>query len=504
VIKTKQLCHKILANIGTKSAKAFTNLVISLSSDENARSVVELSESPLFHHQYSSIRDAIAGVGKDESEQSQTMETGRAIVLSELDLPADCRVLLQTDASSIVKAHSDCLEDRQYVKTNNNVIRKNQPISIGYSISLVNMSPGAGKWSIPLDIRRVNSEQTASECAVEQMEALITDEPLSKCFIINTLDTGYGSPAYLGAVYGYTHLVNLIRFRHGKKVWLQWSDSVTNDSSRGISKKGAPRIYGEQFYLIGESDKKTYTRKGVSYEVSRTSIFDTPHQDYVELEGQTNKGIDLEIQVWRWNDLLVRSSKGQNMKDKPFDLIASRVKDKKTGELVFQRTMFVVIHGQQKSKITTKEAFEGYRKRYDIEPSIKFAKQKLLLDKYQTPSQQHFDNWLVVVMMSFWLLFFSKDEMEYRPKKWQQYKEVNKKAATKTKAVATIPLTPNQAKQAAQSLFLTLDPTHFLPKTSNKGKGRLKDTKIKPRIRHPVVKKSQGKNKTKIKIEKIE
>ena len=81
MIKTKQFCHKILANIGTKSAKAFTNLVISLSSDEKSRSVVELSESPLFHHQYSSIRDAIAGVGKDESEQRQSMITGRAIAL---------------------------------------------------------------------------------------------------------------------------------------------------------------------------------------------------------------------------------------------------------------------------------------------------------------------------------------------------------------------------------------------------------------------------------------
>jgi len=504
VQKTKQLCHKILANIGTKYAKAFTNLVISLSSDEKARSVVELSESPLFHHQYSSIRDAIVGVGKDESEQRQTMLTGREIVLSELDLPAGSRVLLQTDASSIVKAHSDCLEDRQYVKTNNNVIHKNQPISIGYSVSLVNMSPGIGKWSIPLDIRRVTSDQTASECAVEQMEALITQEPLSKCFIINTLDSGYGSPSYLNPVHSHAHLVNLIRFRHGKKIWLQSADSATNDSSIATSKKGAPRIYGEQFYLIGESDKKTYTRKEVSYEVSRTSIFDRPHQDYVELEGQTNKGRDLDIQVWRWNDLLVRTSKGKDMKNKPFDLIASRVRDKKTGELVFQRTMFVVIHGQQKNKITTKEAFEGYRKRYDIEPAIKFAKQKLLLDKYQTPSQQHFDNWLVVVMMSFWLLFFSKDEMKYNPKKWQQYKEVNKKATSKSKAVAAMPLTPNQAKQAAESLFLTLDPTPFLPKISNKGKGREKDTKIKPRIRHPVVRKSQDKTKIKVKIEKIE
>ena len=67
--KTEQLCQDIVANIGTKNAKAFTNVVISLSSYDSARSITELSESPLFHHQYSSIRDGIAGVGAEEEEQ---------------------------------------------------------------------------------------------------------------------------------------------------------------------------------------------------------------------------------------------------------------------------------------------------------------------------------------------------------------------------------------------------------------------------------------------------
>lgn len=162
----------------------------------------------------------------------------------------------------------------------------------------------------------------------------------------------------------------------------------------------------------------------------------------------------------------------------------------------------------RKVKFLPSRHFEGYRKRYDIEPSIKFAKQKLLLDKFQTPSQQHCDNWLVVVMMSFWLLFTAKDEVTYIPKKWRQYKETKRQA---TDGKETASLTPSQTKQAAQAFFLTFENSPFLPKTSNKGKGRAKDTIITKRIRFPVVKKSkktvpnaQDKTKIKVKTEKIE
>ena len=481
-------------------------MVISLSSYESARSVTELSESPLFHHQYSSIRDGIAGIGSDEQEQRESMHIGRTLCLEQMDFSQASRVLLQTDASSIVKAHSRCLEDRQYVKINNNVIRKNQPISVGYPVSLVNISPEVAKWSLPLDIRRIPSGQSATQCAVEQIGELVQVSPLSDLLVVNTLDSGYGNAAYMSPVYAHENLVNLIRFRFGRKVWLPYTEIAQAEiaqpsESVDSKKKGAPPIYGEQFYLIDESDVKTYHRKGVAYEVARTSIFDFAHQDYIELEGTTHKGRALDIRVWRWNDLLIRSKDGQDMKDKPFDLIASQVRDQKTGELVFNRTMFTAIHGQKKEEITTQQAFEGYRKRYDIEPSIKFAKQKLLLDKYQTPSKQHFDNWLVVVMMSFWLLFTAKDEVNYQPKKWRHYKESTK---TDTKLEQTQILRPSQVRQAAQALFLTFDPTPFLPKTSNKGKGRLKNTKIIPRTRHPVVKKTKKKTKNKRKVEKKE
>ncbi len=472
---SEQFCHDLL-NLDIKYAKAFTNTSMALASYESAQSVVELSESPLFHHQYSSLRDGIHGVSQTQEEQVKAMAQVRSLGLAHLDYTKEEWLIFQTDASGVKKAYSYCLADRQYIKTNNNVIKTNKPITVGYPISLVNVSipPLSNKWSVPLSIKRISSTQNAVDCAVEQVSDILTEPALDLATqsVINSLDSGYGCARYLAPMYAHENLVNIVRFRYGNKVWLP---------AAADSKK----TFGEKYYLIDANRIKTYHKKGVPYEVEQRSIFDLAHQDYLELDGVTAKGRNLKILIWRWNGLLIRSKNGHNMKDKPFDVIASKVVDADTGQLVFKRTMFTTIHGKRKDEIDTQQAFEIYRHRYDIEPSIKFCKQKLLLDKYQTPDQQHFDNWLVVVMSAFWLLFTAAASAMYRPKKWQQYKPVNK-TAVKTQSN----LTPAQTRQAAQDYFLTFDNNPFLPQKCKSGPGREKGTPINQRTRHKVVKKS--------------
>lgn len=502
ITNSEQFCQDLL-ELDIKYAKAFANTVIALSSYEDTKSVVGLSESPLFLHQYSSIRDGIHGVGLDEEEQSATMdsitELGLKYLWKKKSYDADDWLILQTDASGVKKGHSSCLKERQYIKISNNVIHTNKPISVGYPISLVNVSipPLSNKWSLPLNICRISSSQSAVECSVEQVNELICDKPkegekrglLCNSRIINTLDSGYGCPAYISPTFKYEKLVNIIRFRYGKKVWIGVKHPPKKEENND-KKIGTPKIYGEKYYLIDNTQTKKYHRKGESYEVYQQSIFDLPYQDNIELSGKTSKGRQLKIVIHRWNDLLIRSKDGHNMKDKPFDIVASKVIDADTGELVFNKTMFTTIHGELKNEISTKQAFETYRHRYDIEPSIKFCKQKLMLENYQTPDVQHFDNWLVIVMTAFWLLFTAAPDVKYQPKKWQQYKEKNKKASQQTDKEQVI-LSPCQTRQAAQALFLTFDSQPFTPQKSKKGQGREKDTTLYPRTRHKVVKKNR-------------
>ncbi len=77
--------------------------------------------------------------------------------------------------------------------------------------------------------------------------------------------------------------------------------------------------------------------------------------------------------------------------------------------------------------------YESYGHRYDIEPPFRLEKQQLMLGKYQPLNVRHFDNWLLIVLLSFWLLFTASDQVEYAPKNgnsilWaEQGKNVNRR-----------------------------------------------------------------------------
>ena len=117
-----------------------------------------------------------------------------------------------------------------------------------------------------------------------------------------------------------------------------------------------------------------------------------------------------------------------------------------------------------------------------------------MLEKYQTPNRQHYDNFLVVVMTAFWLLLTTPSSATYRPKKWEQYKDINKNAVEKKQQQQDREqdqlLAPCQSRQAAQDYFLTFDSTPFLPVKCKSGPGRKKGDTVDQRTRHKVVKKS--------------
>ena len=63
----EQFCTEIL-QLNPPHAKAVATLVMALASFTDATSVVSLSQSPLFQHQYSSLTDAIAHLAYYEAD----------------------------------------------------------------------------------------------------------------------------------------------------------------------------------------------------------------------------------------------------------------------------------------------------------------------------------------------------------------------------------------------------------------------------------------------------
>lgn len=87
-----------------ENSKALANLMMALSSDCTAKSVVGLSESPLFHHQCSSICDAIAHLSTDEVSLANVKSTVQALCLPNLNKQKVNH--FQTDGVSLFHQHS--------------------------------------------------------------------------------------------------------------------------------------------------------------------------------------------------------------------------------------------------------------------------------------------------------------------------------------------------------------------------------------------------------------
>jgi len=301
---------------------------MALASYEGARSVTGLSESPVYHYQYSSISKSVRELARDAKERSVVQEE-----FQKLSYPYYCpveestaHVLLHTDSTPVEKIYSPTLANRTYIAIPNNVIPGNKPLSVGYDVSFINLSEPETKWSLPLSVQRVSERETASQRAIAQLNQLFShpDLGLSQRLVLNSLDCKYGNAAYLAPTFGFENLVNVVRMRSGMKVW-------TADPRPDTG--GAPGVYGEKYYLIDQGGLKTYKKHpktGLPYDVYRHSVFDLPRQEHFKIEAQTSSGRDIVIELSRWNDLMIRTRAGNNMKDKPFDLLNVKVLDAKS------------------------------------------------------------------------------------------------------------------------------------------------------------------------------
>lgn len=453
---------------------------MALASERQARSVVELSLSPLFHYQYSSITDGIDRLCL-RSDRNELLRSFQNLCLSELGLPLLTQrgyTLLQTDVTPYPKVHSPTLPNRGYIFKANQDLASQKPVTVGYDLSYLNLSDPDSGWSLPLDISRVKPDQNATQCLLAQLQGLFDQPQMQQGrLIVNALDSKYGNAGYLAPAYGYSSLVNVVRLSQGKKVYSK-------------PEEGKHSVYGKCHYLIPERRIKTFANHpvtGEDYDVEQGSIFEQAADEELTLKHFTKKGRELRIELRRWNKMRLRSKNGHDMKDKPFDLIAVQVFDAQHGQRLYKQDLYLVLTGKRRQEISTEEGYNIYGFRYDIEPSFRFAKQRLHLTRYQTPDIEHLDHWLLIQQMTIWLLYLASSEVANTPQKWQKYLPAEKNTEQLTR------LSIAQTYRAAQRHFSTFDLSPFYPQKSKKGRPREVGESQPPRKRYPVMKKNKKK-----------
>ncbi len=169
-------------------ADALMDLLDALSSSTTARSVVELSEHPLFRRQYASVHDAIEQlfVPRDETTRvSERRELEQALVrllMPYVPQPKRRFWLLGIDVTSAPRPSARTLSDRSYVYRPNAVTGV-KPVTVGHQYSVVALfpekqTPTDPPWALPLLVNRVATSETKRTAGVAQIERLCADEAL--------------------------------------------------------------------------------------------------------------------------------------------------------------------------------------------------------------------------------------------------------------------------------------------------------------------------------------
>lgn len=450
--------------------QAVANLVKALASYRDAQSVVGLSKSPVFHHQFSSISKAIASLARNKHELKRIRKLFREHQLKYF--PLKTRNYLQTDVVNLFRSFSPCLKGRQYRHKANNVIAGNQPLGIGYGFSFVNLADFESNWSLPFEVRRSGSHEDEIEIAVEQIKAICESAEFSESLNINAADSSYGVAKYISQVNRISNLVNIVRMRHGNKVFESESQETTG---------GAPQIYGRQYYLIEESGWKEYKTKKKTSRKYLTSIYEKEADESAEIEKVTKKGKPLRLELKRWCGMKMRTKKGNSMKEVEFEIVGIRVLHRETGARIFKQDVFAAVVGARRSELTIEEIAEVFYHRFDLEVTNRFLKQNLFLESYQTPDVQHLDNWTVLAQEAMWLLWAAAEEVENVCEKWQKYSQPKEEKGRRK--------TPSQTRKGLERLILTFEKEPYLPKKCKKGVGRKKGEKQEARKQYKVVKK---------------
>jgi hypothetical protein len=394
----QQFRNEVYQNFNNcKRSDTLMDLVDALSSNTIARTAVELTLNPQFRRHYTALNKAVRVNSISDEQLSR-------LAAKVMDVPEKRRFhLLGIDVTSRPRPYADTLKDRGFVYQPN-TITGNKPIAIGHQYSFVALLPERdkekiGNWVMPLAMKRVGSQENKERVGAEQVAAILNDEalPFGKDLCVEVADSAYSKPAYLNANRDKKNLVSIVRARGTRTFYRQ----PAPHAKRGSSKQGRPAWYGTPFYL------KVPDTWGEPDEVTETTFV-------------SHKKVPYRVEIQAWSNLLMRGGKDLPMHRYPFRLVKIRWYNQKD-EALFQKPLWLVVMGDRRMELSLLDIYQAYLQRYDLEHFFRFGKQKLLLDKFQTPDDQHEEHWWRLVVLAYLQLWVAKDMVCHLPRPWEKY-----------------------------------------------------------------------------------
>jgi hypothetical protein len=338
------------------------------------------------------------------------------------------------------------LDDRQFVYQASSDVNGGT-ITIGYPYSSLEWCTEAHtSWSLPIDVRRVPSVQTAQEVGVEQIKALA--QARSACLEaldIIAADGKYGNAKFLRSVKG---------LRCGVAARLRCDRVLYAPPLPPTGKRGRPPVHGKRFAF------------------REPETWDIP-AEVLELEDPYWGSVRLE----RWTEL--HEKKGA---DVTYDVIRACVHlEREKPPPALWLAWLPPDPVPMGITITVETIWRAYTARWPVEPGIRFRKETLGWCMPRFHCKEVGDRWTALIVIACWMIFLARPIVDDAPLPWQK---------------TQLHLTPQRVQQSFRPIFKLIGTPARSPKVRGKAPGWTKGRPRTPKQRFPVVKKTPVATKT--------
>lgn len=335
-------------------------------SSPRVNSFAELSCSPLFRRQWSSLYEAL---------QDSRPQRGKLMRLYIGQMEQVERPVLAGDHTIWARPYAVTLQERTY--EHQAAMLGNRPVGVGQGWSTVAWIPQTGSsWALPLRHERITSFESPISKATWQLRQVCQ---ALDARAISLWDSEYGCASFVLATADIA-CDKLMRLRSNRCLW-------TAPSAYGG--RGRPRLHGDKFKL---NDAATWHNPDQSVEV------DDPRQGRLRLHC--------------WQQMHFRSAAAH-----PMQLILVERLDAQ-GNRRSDKPVWLIWVGEPMPPLN--QLWQLYCRRFGVDHWFRFAKQRLHWTLPNLSTAKQAERWSDLMPLLSWQLWLARDLVCERPLPWQK------------------------------------------------------------------------------------
>ncbi|HEY9659939.1 MAG TPA: NF041680 family putative transposase [Allocoleopsis sp.] len=363
--KLRAFRHQAYSLIGN-GRDALFDLMDAVLVTRSVYSFAELSLSPVFRRQWSSLYEAL-------QDSSPPRAEWMGLYLEQM--PQDERVVLAGDHTAWSRLQAETLRERTY-EHQATPMSGAKPVTLGQGYSTIAWIPKTqGSWALPLLHERITSAETPIEKAAAQLAQVcqkLTTRPLS------LWDAEYGCAPFLLKT-AELACDKLIRLR---------SNRVLYGAPPPYTGTGRPRKHGDKFKL---NDPASWWQPDEAQSV------------------EDEKWGQLRLQIWHGLHLRQAAKQGLSL------IRVERVSSATERSL---KPLWLIWVGLEFPQLAT--VWQQYLRRFAIDHWYRFAKQRLHWTLPQLSTPEASQRWSDLMPLLTWQLWFAQAEVQDAPLPWQK------------------------------------------------------------------------------------